>query len=302
MNTADEPRLLDHAALGWPAGTPLQPLLALGGTAPALQADREGRVSVVLPPRAGFVWRAGAATQASAPAALAVQFDPLPAPRVGGDFELSGRAGPSSRFALVVDGRVDAARPVQATADGQFRVRIDTAEMIDPAITHRAVAWADGRASAALEFQVDRPWTLDDHGPGAGGARLRYPTDPSWGDNRQMDLRRVRVATAGGALRLDLGMARLTQSWNPANGFDHVAFTVFIQLPGREDGATVMPLQHAGLPEGMRWHLRLRVHGWSNALFRSTSRPGTTTPAGAPCSAKPVPSTSAARPATTTRW
>jgi hypothetical protein len=82
-----------------------------------------------------------------------------------------------------------------------------------------------------------------------------------------MDLRRVRVATAGGALRLDLGMARLTQSWNPANGFDHVAFTVYIQLPGRDDGATVMPLQHAGLPEGMRWHLRLRVHGWSNALF-----------------------------------
>ena len=28
-----------------------------------------------------------------------------------------------------------------------------------------------------------------------------------------------------------------------------------------------MPLQDANLPEGMRWHLRLRAHGWSNALF-----------------------------------
>jgi len=278
MNTADEPRLLDHAALGWPAGTPLQPLLALGGTAPALQADREGRVSVVLPPRAGFVWRAGAATQASAPAALAVQFDPLPAPRVGGDFELSGRAEPSSRFALVVDGRVDAARPVQVMADGQFRVRIDTAEMIDPAITHRAVAWADGRASAALEFQVDRPWTLaaerddpegDDHGVGAAKGRLRYPTDPGWGSQRQLDLRRVRVYTSGGAMRIELGMHRVTQGWNPANGFDRVAFSVFIGLPGQPEGngARVLPLQRAELPEGMRWHRRLRAHGWSNALF-----------------------------------
>jgi hypothetical protein len=28
-----------------------------------------------------------------------------------------------------------------------------------------------------------------------------------------------------------------------------------------------MPLQNATLPDGMRWHYRLRAHGWSNALF-----------------------------------
>ena len=28
-----------------------------------------------------------------------------------------------------------------------------------------------------------------------------------------------------------------------------------------------MPLQSGSLPEGMRWHRRLRVGGWSNALF-----------------------------------
>ena len=62
-------------------------------------------------------------------------------------------------------------------------------------------------------------------------------------------------------------MHRLSATWNPANGFDHVAFTIFIELPGREGGATVMPLQDASLPAGMRWHLRLRAGGWSNALF-----------------------------------
>jgi hypothetical protein len=28
-----------------------------------------------------------------------------------------------------------------------------------------------------------------------------------------------------------------------------------------------MPGQNATLPDGMRWHRRLRAHGWSNALF-----------------------------------
>jgi carbohydrate-binding DOMON domain-containing protein len=77
----------------------------------------------------------------------------------------------------------------------------------------------------------------------------------------------VKAWGAGGALRVDVQTAQLTTFWNPPNGFDHVHFTVFIELPGRTGGATVMPLQDSSLPEGMRWHLRLRVGGWSNALF-----------------------------------
>jgi hypothetical protein len=54
-------------------------------------------------------------------------------------------------------------------------------------------------------------------------------------------------------------------------------FTVFIDLPdakvganataGGATGATVIPLQNASVPAGMRWHLRLRVGGWTNAVF-----------------------------------
>lgn len=82
-----------------------------------------------------------------------------------------------------------------------------------------------------------------------------------------MDLRRTRVLTAGGALRIELDMADVTRVWGPGNGFDHVAFAVFIELPGRGDGARAMPGQNADLPDDMRWHVRLRAHGWSNALF-----------------------------------
>jgi hypothetical protein len=135
---------------------------------------------------------------------------------------------------------------------------------------------AEGSAVWQLRADVADP-AGDDAGP---SGQYRYPGDAGWGDNRQMDLRRVRVSEARGALQLDLEMASITTAWNPANGFDHVVFTVFIELPGSSGGATVMPLQNAGLPAGMRWHRRLRVGGWSNALFSpagaSASHEGTT--------------------------
>jgi glycosidase len=275
FNTAEHEVLLDNLATGLAPGTVLQGLYSLDGQPVDQTVGVGGLITLRLPPRSGQVWKPAPRRlpAASLPAAK-IQLDPLPARTVAGDFVVTGRAPGVRELKLVVDGDLARAVTVVPDSQGVWQARLDTAAMVDASVAHRVTAWVEGAPAAkAQTFMVARPWQVvadvadpagDDTGP---TGRYTYPTDPSWGDNRQMDLRRVRVATAGGALRLDLGMARLTQSWNPANGFDHVAFTVFIQLPGREDGATVMPLQHAGLPEGMRWHLRLRVHGWSNALF-----------------------------------
>ncbi len=80
--------------------------------------------------------------------------------------------------------------------------------------------------------------TGDDHGP--AGSCI-YPTARIWIGQCQMDLRQVRVASAGGALRLDLTTAAITRSWNPANGFDPVAFTVYIELSSASGDGRVMP-------------------------------------------------------------
>jgi carbohydrate-binding DOMON domain-containing protein len=162
---------------------------------------------------------------------------------------------------------------VQPDADGRFKARVATGRMIDPAVEHRVVAWAEERAiSPPRTFKVALPWVLraeasdpegDDRGPSGS---YTYPTHSTFAP-RTMDLTGVRVLQAGGALRIEVGVKDLSTVWGPVNGFDHVAFTAFIELPGRSDGARVMPEQNASLPEGMRWHLRLRAHGWSNALF-----------------------------------
>ena len=134
----------------------------------------------------------------------------------------------------------------------------------------------------------------DDHGR---NGQLLYPLDPNWTLRRPGDIEAVRVYRAGTALKIELRMHDVLATWNPPNGFDHVAFTVFIRLPdpcaaqgrlqadagapanaaspplraeaapGCRAEAAVMPAQNGSLPDGMRWHYRIRANGWTNGLF-----------------------------------
>ena len=286
FNTADAQALLANLDTGLAAGTVLEGLYGLAGRPADLVVGTGGRLSLRLPPHSGQVWRATEQRRAFAvpPARLVLDAGPATAqgaPR-DGDFHVTGHASGVERALLVVDGDLGGARGIVPGPDGRWQAPVDTSRMVDPATPHSLVAWAEGRAtSETLDFRVVRSWqeladVPDPAGDDAGPTgRYLYPTDPGWGAHRQMDLRRVRAWGSGGALRLELTMKEITRSWNPANGFDHVAFTVFIERPGAPGGATVMPLQNAHLPEGMRWHLRLRAHGWSNALFSSAGASAT---------------------------
>jgi len=283
FNTADHPALLDNLATGLPAGHVLQGEFAIDGTPEDVVTDTGGRLSLVLPPHAGLVWKATSRMSPLPAPTVGVRLDPLPQARISGDFTVHGRARGTRSLRLVVDGDLAHAQSVPVGADGRWTARIDTADMTDAAVAHRVVAWTDaGRAaSEARIFHVARPWTVfadvddargDDHGP---SARYTYPTDAGYHDVRPLDIEHVRVSGAGGALRVELTMHAIEDRWNPPNGFDHAAFVLFLQVPGLGDGATVMPLQNASVPDGMAWNLRLRVGGFSNALFASTGASAT---------------------------
>lgn len=275
LNTAEHETLADRVDTGLPPGTVLRSRFAIDGGEHEAAVDADGRITLRLPPRAGWVMRAAARADGAASAAASIRIDPDNAPTRSGDFDVTGQAVGAPEVEFVVDGDLSTAQRVQPGRDGRWRARIDTAAMGDAAVTHRVVAWSPGAhvASEALEFRVRRDWTLladhedpagDDHGP---QGRYTYPLDAGWRDARPADLRRVRVLGAGGSLRIEVSVPSLGHAWNPPNGFDHVAFNVFIDLPGVGDGTSVMPQQNAHLPDGMRWNYRLRTHGWSNALF-----------------------------------
>lgn len=273
FNTADSETLLAGVAAGWPAGTVLQGVYGLQGKPRDVTVGAGGRITLRLPPRSGMVFKPLPGTAPHDAVVAAIKINPPPR-QATGDFTVQGTARGVGELLLVVDGDIANARRVRPDAGGHWQATVDTSALAGNGLRHSVVAWAEGRAtSASHPFSVRRQRQLladqadpagDDHGP--DGA-YSYPSHGSWGAARQMDLRRVRVSGAGGALRLDLQLHSVSTRWNPPNGFDHVAFTIFIQLPGRAGGATEMPLQNARLPGGMRWHLRLRAHGWSNALF-----------------------------------
>ena len=274
FNTADHPVLLDNLDTGFPPGTLLAPLFAIDGAAERQVVGGAGHLTLVLPARAGIAWT-DAGTGANAPTEATPPSLSIDAVVPGAsDAQLTGSAPGLDAIHLVIDGNLDAAERVPVAADGTWRATVRTDAMTDPAVAHRAVAYdpASRATSAPAGFAVDLGWrpaadlddpTGDDTGP---RGTYTYPTDPGYASH-PADIERVRAWTAGGALRVELTMRDIVSAWNPPNGFDHVAFTIFLQLPARSAGTTVMPGQHATLPDAMHWQYRLRAHGWSNALF-----------------------------------
>ncbi|WP_244244198.1 alpha-amylase family glycosyl hydrolase [Marilutibacter alkalisoli] len=302
LNSAGHEVLLDDLDTGLPAGTRLQGLFAIDAAPRDLVVGEAGRLTLVLPPHSGEVWRVAdtgvrsgrkpSSRRALSPPRRRDAMDAEPLLQggamdarlrghdgdgvavVGSDFEAHGTAPGTESIRLVIDGDLGNAQTIAIDEAGHWQARLRADDMIDPAIEHRVVAYdpGSGRTSPAQLFRVALDWRLaaditdpqdDDTGP---TGTYTYPTGPGWREHRPADIERLRVWTAGAALRFELTMRSLSTAWHPASGFDHVAITAFLQLP-EADGARVMPQQHAELPDGMRWHRRLRAHGWSNALF-----------------------------------
>ena len=294
FNTADHPTLLDNLDTGLPAGARLQPVYGLGAERTMLVVG-DAPLHLQLPPRSAMVWlladdnaargdarqddasRAGTAARSTHASGAALAIDPAAAVATD-DLPLSGRAPGATTLRIVVDGDLDAAQTAAVDRDGRWQVRLRTDDMIEPDIEHRVVAWdpATRSASHAHAFTVARAWTRvaqvedpagDDTGP---DGRYVYPDGDGWRRHRPGDLRGAELWRSGDAVRLRVRMPTLVSEWNPLLGFDHVAFTVFVELPGRDGGVAAMPQQNATLPDGMRWHLRLRTWGWSNTVSTST--------------------------------
>lgn len=295
MNTADHPVLLDALAPGWGPGARARGLLHWEGeqTLPPrnLQLDAQGHSALRLAPRSVQVWLRDEATLAAvppstvqsptaAPQMLALQRAPQDAPGCVSLLAQVPQGLPADRWQLLQGGRIDTALAVKPDAQGRLQICLPTEGLDDAPQGHRLVlAGWQGEQLVALSPALPLPWSRqwhtvlqhddpagDDRGP---EGRYTLPLDPPYAQGT-LDLRRVTVQTSGQRLRLVLQLGHISQVWKPANGFDHLALTVYAQLPGRQDGLTRMPLQQAELPDGMRWHQRLRVHGWSNALFTHT--------------------------------
>ncbi|PIR16076.1 MAG: hypothetical protein COV48_10885 [Elusimicrobia bacterium CG11_big_fil_rev_8_21_14_0_20_64_6] len=98
---------------------------------------------------------------------------------------------------------------------------------------------------------------------GFAGRRLRAPIEASY--DGQLSLERVRICARGRDLKMELLMSRVTDSWNPPEGYDHAYFGVFFQFPGRS-GIETLPKMNAKI-SGFRWDAGFLLYGWGSRSF-----------------------------------
>src|SRR5690606_34400359 len=128
----------DGLQTGLPEGTTLQPLFGIDELPEQRVVGPDGRLDLVLPPRSGWVWKAGEVVNigAGAETVAAPRINPVGA-IVGGPLQLDGTAQPRQSFQLVVDGRLDRAITVQAATDGTWQATVRTDATVDPGAQHR---------------------------------------------------------------------------------------------------------------------------------------------------------------------
>ncbi|MEZ5465782.1 MAG: alpha-amylase family glycosyl hydrolase [Lysobacteraceae bacterium] len=243
--------------------------------------DPDGRLLLELAPHAGVVWEVQQASEIPAATDSVVsqvpRLEPVPGIVRSGELSVHGTGEPDADLRLLLDGNMERAAEVRVSSDGHWQASIDLDGLVDPDAPHRLQLWspAQNRVSESRTFHVQPDWRTvavvedppnDDAGP---SGRYRYPLDQSWAGRHLGDIRRVGVQAWKGSLRIAIDMAELVAVWNPPNGFDHLSLTVFLELPARDDGSTVMPRQDGELPDGMRWHYRWRLGGWTVSGFSS---------------------------------
>ena len=247
-------------------------------------------VNLQLPPRSTQIWidegHAGPRLAPVQAAAVAKSLLPqwpstLPA-KVAQDFELQGEwslPNPNTtELLLVVNGQLNNAKAVEWISPTRWQSKVDTSAWADASDQRLILLVRDSKTQTVLglseprSVRFEKQWTLlsqtsdpkgDDRGP---LGTYVYPSDPSYLPGT-FDIESLQVWSAQKSIRLKVKMGAISRAWNPANGFDHVVFTVFIGQPNSDNSLQVMPLQQDKLPSNMHWHFRLRTHGWSNAMF-----------------------------------
>jgi len=101
----------------------------------------------------------------------------------------------------------------------------------------------------------------DDHGPTGD---YGYPRDSTF--DREMDIESMTIEAGGATMRVRMLMRQMKYIWAQENGFDHVSFTLFFDVPG-EDGLSTLPELDATAPNDFEWSFMNVISLQTNDLY-----------------------------------
>ncbi|PHS13813.1 MAG: alpha-amylase [Kangiella sp.] len=274
FNTASKPVLLSNMNTGLSKSDALSVIFSDNFGEKKLFSDAS-RLTMVLPPRSIAILKPIKNSQLSKnhQSKFKISIDDQVAGkmltehyRINGTFSL-----PNYPLLLIDNGEIESAISMVTDADGNWFADIHNSDY--GKFEHSMVAFDPISLTASLSVKfttsnqmADIQLTLKDPlGDDIGSSKnYRKPTDP--GFRQQMDISQVDILAGGKTLQLTIHMAELKSDWVAANLFDHVAFTLFFDLPLTQ-GLNVLPKLNSQAPEGFDWDYGHQFFGWGNSMF-----------------------------------
>ncbi|MGY5450303.1 alpha-amylase family glycosyl hydrolase [Agarivorans sp. MS3-6] len=286
MNTANVPMLLNRLDVEQAEGTVFeQKIQANWLQAPAgLVADGNGEISLELPAKSAVIYFKTATSTAVDTPDLGISLDgDWSDSTVTQDTLITGQAEPNAELQLVVNGNLSTATNIEVDSNGDWSALLSTRHFAIGEQQHRFAIYSPSEQAglADVHFTSDLAWSsvpdiaIDDSADvqqGSGGPNGTYslPEDPSFDKvNSQLAVNQLEVYSVGSNVRLKMVMDKLTDTWLPPNGFDHVGFSIFIDLPEDQGSTqTVLPKINATMPDGT-WNRNAVVFGWQSSIYNA---------------------------------
>lgn len=306
LNTAERATLVAGVATGLAEGTRLEPLVDIGDV-PAFDVGRGGDLLVELPARASVVLAETDLVTPPEPTEVAITVaTPIAGETFTADAAIEGTVTPAdTSLVMVVDGDLAGARALEPDVDGAWSATLPVSSFPYGDNEHTVVFYAAAakvsspryRFTSSTHFDgqiVEAPDPIgDDTGP---AGTYVYPQDATFSAGTSMDIEKLVVEAGPATLRLRFTMGEHSTVWNPANGFDHVCFNVYFDVPGME-GLTVLPKLQASVDDvagaaDFAWDFTHFAYGWGNALHKTLGASDTVM--GGPVPGRPTISVDAA--------
>ena len=277
MNTAAHSVLAHRLNLGTGPGGTLNAAFTLNSV-DRLEADSQGMVTVVLPPRSVFVsddhdTQGPSGASGTSPAIAITQ--PASGRTFGEAFRLSGHSTGPGELHLISNGNMDAMLPFEADAEGNWEIEIPVSDfgrtenylqIYDPGmdLLSERFRYKTEIRVPTLTVHFEDP-VGDDFGPSGSYVRPQQPES-----RNQKDIRGVRIRTGGRNLELTLRMGEISANWVPPHGFDNVVFSIFLDTEAGA-GMRQLPKLNARMPESLEWDLAHVASGWASYVYESNN-------------------------------
>jgi glycosidase len=190
---------------------------------------------------------------------------------------ITGKADNTVEILAVVDGNIDNSQKVKVT-ENRWSFNFDLNNFATGKVKHNLIMYDPKTNSFSKTYNFytdikfpDIPVQISKNAKSLSNLKLKnYGTPHDKSYNRdQMEIEDVKIFTADTNLKISIQMKELSQLWNPDNGFDHVCFNIYIDLPDKK-GCKILPRINAPAPLNFEWNYMSFTQGWTNGIYSAS--------------------------------